>query len=128
MKNHWEGGVGRNMENEAVHYDAAEFGKRIKDIRKKNKMTQGKLAEVLFISEDSVSNFETGKTMCVPEHITKMCQIFNISADYFYFGKEYSLQDDEHVKHICQRLKECEPYELLKIEQIIEIILDKPTV
>lgn len=116
------------MENEVVHYNAAEFGKRIKDIRKKKKMTQGKLAELLYISEDSVSNFETGKTMCVPEHITKMCQIFNISADYFYFGKEYSLQDDEHVKHICQRLKECEPYELLKIEQIIEIILDKPTV
>ncbi len=116
------------MENDTVHYNAAEFGKRIKDIRKKNKMTQGKLAELLYISEDSVSNFETGKTMCVPEHIIKMCQIFNISADYFYFGKEYSLNRDERVKHICQRLKECEAHELLKIEQIIEIILDKPTV
>lgn len=52
-------------------------------------MTQQELAELLFLSEESVSNFETGKTMCMPEHVIQMCQIFDVSADYFYFGKNY---------------------------------------
>ena len=55
------------MEHKTIHYNAVEFGRRIRTIRKQKKMTQQELAELLFLSEESVSNFETGKTMCMPE-------------------------------------------------------------
>lgn len=69
-----------------AHYNSVEFGKRLRDIRRKNKHTQEALAEKLMLSVDSISNYENGKTTCMPEHITHLCQIFNVSADYFYFG------------------------------------------
>lgn len=114
------------MEHKTIHYNAVEFGRRIRTIRKQKKMTQQELAELLFLSEESVSNFETGKTMCMPEHVIQMCQIFDVSADYFYFGKNYKLQGNDSIERIFQRLKGCNPFELSKIEQIIDILLAKP--
>ena len=78
------------------------LGRRIRTIRKQKKMTQQELAELLFLSEESVSNFETGKTMCMPEHVIQMCQIFDVSADYFYFGKNYKLQGNDGIERIFQ--------------------------
>ena len=98
------------MEHKTIHYNAVEFGRRIRTIRKQKKMTQQELAELLFLSEESVSNFETGKTMCMPEHVIQMCQIFDVSADYFYFGKNYKLQGNDGIERIFQRLKGCNPY------------------
>ena len=43
-------------------YDAVETGKRIRAIRKQNKFTQEQLAEELYLTAESVSNFENGKT------------------------------------------------------------------
>lgn len=114
------------MEHKTIHYNAVEFGRRIRTIRKQKKMTQQELAELLFLSEESVSNFETGKTMCMPEHVIQMCQIFDVSADYFYFGKNYKLQGNDGIERIFQQLKGCNPFELSKIEQIIDILLAKP--
>lgn len=114
------------MEHKTIHYNAVEFGRRIRTIRKQKKMTQQELAELLFLSEESVSNFETGKTMCMPEHVIQMCQIFDVSADHFYFGKNYKLQGNDGIERIFQRLKGCNPFELSKIEQIIDILLAKP--
>lgn len=88
------------MEHKTIHYNAVEFGRRIRTIRKQKKMTQQELAELLFLSEESVSNFETGKTMCMPEHVIQMCQIFDVSADYFYFGKNYKLQGNDGIERI----------------------------
>ena len=91
------------MEHKTIHYNAVEFGRRIRTIRKQKKMTQQELAELLFLSEESVSNFETGKTMCMPEHVIQMCQIFDVSADYFYFGKNYKLQGND-IFDVCTRV------------------------
>lgn len=75
-----------NMNN--YMYDAVEAGKRIREVRKKNKYTQEQLAEKLFLTAESVSNFENGKTMCMPENVAKICEIFGVTADYIYYGIE----------------------------------------
>ena len=51
------------MEHKTIHYNAVEFGRRIRTIRKQKKMTQQELAELLFLSEESVSNFEMNITV-----------------------------------------------------------------
>ena len=55
------------MENQIlVDYNAEKFGKRLRMIRKANKMTQEKLAELLFLSVDSISNYEKNPIIRVP--------------------------------------------------------------
>ena len=54
------------------NYDAKEFGKRLKKLRKERGYTQEKLAELLMVSIDSISNYETGKTTCILYFIEKI--------------------------------------------------------
>ena len=70
------------------HYDSVEVGKRIKDIRKKAGIKQIKLAEEMHISNDMLSRIENGKNTCAPDHLMFLCQRFNKTSDYFYFGLE----------------------------------------
>ena len=106
-----------------IYYDAQTVGKRIRDIRKKYGYTQSKLAEELMVSINTVSNIENGVTVCMPEYIMIMCQIFNISADYFYFGREKMLFDDSG-NEIGDILRKCSDNEKEKIKNIIKIMLE----
>ena len=108
--------------NSMISYDASVIGNRIRDIRKKNGYTQTKLSEKLMLSVDSVSNIENGKTTCMPEHIMRLCQLFNVSADYIYFGEE-SIVEDKDVG-LYELLEECCEDELEKIRKLAMIILD----
>lgn len=108
--------------NDMISYDANVIGKRIRDIRKKNGYTQTKLSEQLMLSVDSVSNIENGKTTCMPEHIMRLCQLFNISADYIYFGVN-SLNENEEVG-LYELLDKCCDEELEKIRKLVMIVLE----
>lgn len=115
------------MENQIlVDYNAEKFGKRLRMIRKTNKMTQEKLAELLFLSVDSISNYENGKATCMPEHLTKICQIFNVSADYFYFEKDKKLYEKSKIGNIISKLEQCNDFDIERISQMISILLAKP--
>ena len=109
-------------------YSAVEFGKRLRKIRKKRKYTQEQIAEKLYITSESVSNFETGKTACAHEHVTKLCQILNVSADYLYFGVERELNEEKSTEldkiinsNFAHRFQLC----TLKIQYLAVIQLSK---
>ncbi|MBE5934264.1 MAG: helix-turn-helix transcriptional regulator [Lachnospiraceae bacterium] len=74
------------------------------------------------LSVDSVSNIENGKTTCMPEHIMRLYQLFNVSADYFYFGISKNIQDVEI--DIYQVLELCHEEEKEKIRKIAMVLLD----
>ena len=61
-------------------------GKNLKNIRKKNNITQDELAEKLSVTRQAVSNWENGKTEPDIETLTKIAQIFNISIDELVDG------------------------------------------
>lgn len=108
-------------------YKATEFGIRLRKIRKKCGYTQEQLAEKLFLSIDSISNYENGKTTCMPEHVTKICQILNISADYLYFGIEKELIPTTELDKISIVLHNCSDFDLGRIYSMIQILLQQPT-
>ena len=54
----------------------------IRDLRKKNKLTQRKLADKLSISRSAVSMWEIGASQPDPAQIVRLADIFGISADY----------------------------------------------
>jgi len=111
-----------------ITYNSVEFGKRLKQIRKKRGMTQEKLSDLLLLSTDSISKYENGKTTCMPEHVTKICQILNISADYLYFGVEKELMPKESNKmeKIMDVLQSCNEFDLGRIHSLIQILLQQP--
>jgi transcriptional regulator with XRE-family HTH domain len=109
-------------------YEAVEFGKRLREIRKKCKYTQEQLAEKLFLSTDSISNYENGKTKCMPENVTKIYQILNISADYLYFGieKEFVIEKSTKIEEIMYTLQNCSEFNLDRINSMIQILVHQP--
>lgn len=104
-----------------VNYDAKVFGNRLKKLRKTFGKTQQDIADLLFVSVDSISGYETGKTMIGHDYILTLCEHFNISADYFYFGIERPIAEEQWTDKIFSLLngkKESEKqkaYEILKL-------------
>ena len=68
-----------------------EIGQRIKASRIHHKLTQAQLAEALNISVNFLSEVENGKKGLSQETICKICNYFDISADYILFSKEEHL-------------------------------------
>ena len=109
-------------------YDVKEFGNRLRAVRKKNGYTQEQLADLLLFSVDSISNMENGKTTCMPEHMMKICQIFNVSADYFYFSmdKELLQKEARDIDNLMALLQTCSDADYSKICRMIKIMLESP--
>lgn len=59
-----------------------EFHERLKELRKREKLTQPKLATELGMSLDSIKKMETGKMKPSIETLEKMSDYFNVSTDY----------------------------------------------
>ena len=64
-----------------------EMGLRIKDGRKKLKMTQEAVAELLDISVKHMSEVERGLTGLSIENLIKLSDIFGVSIDYIVKGE-----------------------------------------
>ena len=103
-------------------YDAVEFGKRLKQLRKLNRMTQEKLAEELSVSVDSISKYENGRVALGHDHIMKLCVLFRVSADYFYFGIHKSIENEQWEDKIFSIIKEKEENEKQKAYEIIKLV------
>lgn len=73
-----------------------DIGQRLRQLRKENCMTQQELADYLFVSVDSVSGYENGRIALAHDYIEKLCYHFHVSADYFYFGQQKKLQEDDN--------------------------------
>lgn len=58
------------------------FGKRLKEIRLENELTQKQLAEILQTTDDSIYSWEKGRSQPSIETLRKICIELNVSADY----------------------------------------------
>ena len=67
-----------------INYE--EIGKRIKEQRKRLKLTQEKLSEILEISPTYVSEIERGTGISSLATITKIASALNLDLDYLVFG------------------------------------------
>lgn len=68
------------------------FGKNIKDLRLKNNMTQEKLAELLNISPQAVSRWETNSAMPDISLLPPLANLFNVTTD-FLLGMDTYIKD-----------------------------------
>lgn len=65
-----------------------EMKERIKGLRNKKGITQGKLGEVLGVSQNAISLIEKGTNKPTVQQIEILSRFFEVSADYLLFGEE----------------------------------------
>lgn len=58
------------------------FGQRLLEQRKKHRETQPALAEVIDTRKSHISEMEKGKTTTTLEKFAKICEHYQVSADY----------------------------------------------
>ena len=61
----------------------------LKEIRKKRKFSQLKVAMDLCISREALSYYETGKRSPDVDMLVKLSEYFNVSIDYLITGKNF---------------------------------------
>lgn len=103
------------------------FGKVLKELRIKNKLTQKELAKALYLSNSSISHYENNRCMPSRETIESFAQYFNVSMDYLIGSTHISdleeLLQQEYYRDVsvysllvkCQKIPEQDRLTLLTI-------------
>lgn len=68
---------------------------RMKELRKKNKLTQKEVADKLGVTVQHYQQVETGSTPPNLRIISKMCELFNVHPSYFFHPTDVSIIDKE---------------------------------
>lgn len=77
------------------------LGDRIKDLRKKNKITQSDLSSIIGYSQSLIANWERDERDPDTETLVKLADYFNVSTDYLlgredYYGNPYKSEKKEN--------------------------------
>lgn len=55
---------------------------RLKELRKREKMSQAEFASAIGMAQQQYSRYETGEREPQLKHIRRICSIFNVSSDW----------------------------------------------
>ena len=62
---------------------------RIKELREEKGLTQAQLGKELMLNQNTISDYENGKLEPSVQTIIKLCDIFDITADYLLGRKDF---------------------------------------
>lgn len=99
-----------------------QIGKRIHCMREQRSLTQEKLAELLDVSVQYVSDLERGVVGASLKTIIKVSELLNISTDYILLGKAVTITEHDDV------LKSLNGEQTLIFNRGVSILLDALTV
>ena len=69
--------------NEDISYTIfMNIHERIKELRKQNNFSQTELAKKLFVSQDTISLWEKGKSKPSIDYVILLAQLFGVTTDY----------------------------------------------
>ena len=60
----------------------AEFKDRLKELRLKKNFSQQRLADILDVNKQTISQYERGVRFPTKENLEALCDAFNVSSDY----------------------------------------------
>ena len=106
--------------------DYNKIGKFIMTERKAKKLTQAKLAEKLFISEKTISKWESGRGIPDTTVLPQLCEIFGVTLNELLSGeriddKDYISKAEEKIMEL-QQAKENRDRWLLSMEIVIGVL------
>ena len=96
------------------------FGKRIKELRLANKMTQERLAEKAGIDRVSVARIELGENFPNSENLEKFAAIFNVGLPELFVTDHFSPKESL----ISEILSALNGFENNKVQYIYKMIMN----
>ena len=63
-----------------------DIGKNIRDLRQQSRLTQDELAERLFVTRQTISNYENGRTRPDVEQILRLAEVLGTDANAVLYG------------------------------------------
>lgn len=64
------------------------YRERMRELREDRDLTQFKVAQIINKSQQGYNHIETGRAELKIEDLIKLCDFYNVSADYFIGRKE----------------------------------------
>ena len=65
------------------------LGKRLKELRVEKNLSQNALAEIIETNNSSVCDWECGRTEPSLDTVIKLCEFFDVTADYLLGISDY---------------------------------------
>ena len=96
--------------------DDVNRGNRIKAVRKKNRLTQENLAEILNVSVSTVKKLESGENNITIHELKCLRDEFGISSDFILFG---DVQDNKHYEYFFESVSGDQ-----KLNMLLKILLN----
>ena len=92
-----------------MNYEA--LGRKIKEVRRKQNMTQEYLAEKVDLSVSHISNIETAKTKVSLPTLVEISNVLGVSVDYLLMDSYQSpeMKEDIFVKELDAVIENCGP-------------------
>ena len=103
-------------------HDLKAIGRRIATVRREMNLSQKDLAAKINISNNHLSNIETGKSAPGFATFLDICTILNADVNYIIGGDIYPSPDDATIN----RFKRKSPEDKITIGRIIDIFPDMP--
>ena len=92
-----------------MRFDQAEFGHRIKHLRKIRNLTQEQLATALHISTDHLSKIELGKRGISIDLLLDISAALNVSFEYLLKGTVHTSSQmkklTDHIRELLDRIE-----------------------
>ena len=99
-----------------------QVGKRIKELRIKQKISQEKLAEMAEISQNMLSGIETGNNFCSAETLEKIITALEVEPnELFDFGHQ---KDDSELLTEINKMLSKNPEKIKEIYKIIRAVVN----
>lgn len=80
--------------------DYEKIGDRIRECRKEKNLTQEALAELLYVSSNTISAIENGNHIFKIDKLSQLARAFEVTTDYLLYGKvesTYHEKSDENA-------------------------------
>ena len=88
-----------------MYFNQVEFGKRIRELRRKVGLTQEQLSEELNISVEQLRKMECGTRTTSFEGLISLAMYFDVSTDYLLMGRDYmNLHSKKRLESVLQEL------------------------
>lgn len=65
-----------------------DYRARMRNLREDNDLTQAQIAKIINKSQQGYNHIETGRAELKIEDLIKLCDFYNVTADYFIGRKE----------------------------------------
>lgn len=89
-----------------MYFNAAEFGKRVQESRKAQKLTQEQLADILGIDRAHLGRIEIGAKACSIDLLVELSEALHVSVDYLLKGKQK--KSDKQKEELLAAIKNLE--------------------